>query len=139
MRGWETLPAYTPKAAKTRKSGAAKAPAAAAPADQSAAKAAPAGAEQWKVILHSPVGPQEMTVYVIRNGNAFTGRIDSPMGSEDIKDGKIDGNTLSWVMSVTKPMPIKVSFEAEVQGQTMSGTAKLGFFGKSKLEGQRVA
>jgi cytochrome P450 len=137
VRGWETLPAYTPKAAKTRKPGAAKAPAA--PAAQPAATAAPAGAEHWKVILHSPVGPQEMTVYVVRNGNAFTGRIDSPMGSEDIKDGKIDGNTLSWVMSVTKPMPIKVSFEAEVQGQTMSGTAKLGFFGKSKLEGQRVA
>jgi cytochrome P450 len=133
VRGWETLPAYTPKAAKNRKKAV---PAAAA---QPAATPAPAGAEQWKVILHSPVGPQEMTVYIVRDGSAFTGRIESPMGAEDIKNGKIEGSTLSWSMDVKKPMPIKVSFEAEVSGQSMTGQAKLGFFGKSKFEGQRVS
>jgi cytochrome P450 len=139
VRGWETLPAYTPKAAKTRKKSAPGSGAAAAAAAQTATVPAPAGSEHWKVILHSPVGPQEMAVYVVRNGDSFSGRIDSPMGSEEIKDGKIDGNTFHWVMSVTKPMPIKVTFEAEVQGQTMTGTAKLGFFGKAKIEGQRVS
>jgi cytochrome P450 len=135
VRGWETLPAYTPKAAKTRRNAAPKG----APAAHAAVVPAPAGAEHWKVTLHSPVGPQEIAVYVVRNGNSFTGRIDSPMGSEEIKNGEIKGDTLSWVMNVTKPMPIKVRFEAEVSGQSMTGHAKLGFFGESKIEGQRVS
>jgi cytochrome P450 len=139
VRGWETLPAYTPKAARTRQSAPKGNAAAGASAAVPAAVPAPEGAEHWKVILHSPVGPQEMTVYIVRNGESFTGRIDSPMGSELIKDGKIEGKTFTWVMSVTKPMPIKVTFEAEVEDQSMAGTAKLGFFGKSKMEGQRIA
>jgi hypothetical protein len=35
-------------------------------------------------------------------------------------------------------MPIKVTFEAKVQGDTLTGHAKLGMMGKSELTGQRV-
>jgi cytochrome P450 len=136
VRGWETLPAYTPKAAKTRKS---RPPQPAAAQAAPAAAAVPAGAEGWKVVMQSPAGPQQMTVYIVRGTGTFTGKIDSPMGSEDIKNGTIEGDTLKWTMDVKKPMPIKVSFEVQVQGNSMSGTAKLGIFGKSKLEGQRIA
>jgi hypothetical protein len=59
------------------------------------------------------------------------------MGTQDIA-GKISGNTLTWTLSLTKPMSIKLSFEAVVDGDTMTGFAKLGMFGKATLTGQRT-
>ena len=88
--------------------------------------------------LQTPVGPQEMTLHLVREAGGFSGRIDSPMGSEALKNGKTTGDTLSWTMDVKKPMPIKLSFEVQVQGDSMTGHAKLGMFGKATLEGKRV-
>jgi cytochrome P450 len=129
VRGWETLPAYTPKA----KRGVTK-PAAAAPAPLPAIP----GAERWQLTLQTPMGPQEMTLHLVRDAGSFTGKIESPMGSEVIKNGTIAGDTLTWTMDVKKPMPIKLKFDAQVQGDALAGHAKLGVFGKAKLEGRRL-
>ena len=129
VRGWETLPAYTPKAKGARR---------AKPAEAAAVPRIP-GAETWKMTLKAAMGgPQEMTTQIVRRGDNFIGRIDSPMGSEEIANGKIVGDTLTWTMSVTKPMPIKVEFEVKIDGDRMTGKAKLGMFGKAELSGHRV-
>jgi cytochrome P450 len=132
VRGWETLPAYTPKAKRS--------PKAAASATAQAPAAAPEipGAERWALTMQTPMGPQEMTLHLVREATTLSGMIESPMGSEVIKDGQINGDTLTWVMDVKKPMPIKLKFEAQVQGATLTGSAKLGVFGKAKLEGRRL-
>jgi cytochrome P450 len=128
VRGWETLPAYTPRA--RGKAATPKAQAEAAPV------AAPSG-EIWQMTLKTPMGPQEMTTHIVRNGNNFTGRMGSPMGAENIT-GTINGDTLNWIMKVTKPTSITLTFEVKIDGDKMTGTAKLGMFGKSTLTGQRV-
>ena len=132
VRGWETLPAFTPKAAGRR-----AARPQAAPEAQAGAPTLP-GAEVWRMTLQTPVGPQEMTAQLVRQGNKLTGRIDSPMGSEAIKDGKIAGDVMTWTMEAKKPAAIKLNFEAVVTGDELAGTAKLGMFGKAKLTGRRV-
>ena len=130
VRGWETLPAYTPKAGH---SGAA-ARRQAAPAKE----APPAGAETWVLTLQTPMGPQEMTAHIVRAGETFSGKIESPMGSEAIKNGKIAGNMLSWTMDVTTPAPIKLEFEATISDGVMTGKTKLGMFGTAELSGRKV-
>jgi hypothetical protein len=85
------------------------------------------------------MGPQEMTMQIVRDGVSFTGRIDSPMGSAPIEGGKIAGDNLSWTMDVKQPMKIKVSFDVTVEGDSMTGHAKLGMFGKAQVSGQRIA
>jgi cytochrome P450 len=136
VRGWETLPAYTPKAKRSGPRAASKGTAPEAPATPESALE---GAEHWRMTLETPMGPQEMTLYLVREADGFTGRIDSPMGSEAVKNGKIAANALSWTMDVKKPMPIKLSFEVQVQGASMTGHAKLGMFGKANLQGQRIS
>jgi hypothetical protein len=131
VRGWETLPAYTPKAKGSRR------PAAASAADPAPTPAIP-GAEKWQLTMQTPMGPQEMTLHLVRESNTLSGKIESPMGAEVIKNGEIKGDTLTWTMDVKKPMPIKLKFEAQVTGDSMSGHAKLGVFGKAKLEGRRI-
>ena len=135
VRGWETLPAFTP-AARSRRAAAPRqtlVPAAA----ESASQTLP-GAEVWKMTIETPMGPQQMTTQIVRDGATFTGRIDSPMGSEPIANGKITGDTLAWTMSVKKPIPAKVAFEVKIAGDRMEGTAKLPMLGKAALSGERV-
>jgi cytochrome P450 len=133
VRGWENLPAYT---LKSRRNGSAT-------RGQSAAEpvtGAPAlpGAETWLVTLKTPMGPQDMTMHIVRDGDTFTGRIESPMGSENIKNGKIAGDKLTWTMDVKKPTSITLKFEVKVDGQAMTGKAKLGMFGSADLSGRKA-
>ena len=79
-----------------------------------------------------------MHLHIVVQGNHFTGRLDSPMGAMDIA-GSATGNVLSWVTQITKPMSMKVSFEVTVAGDTLTGSAKMGFLGKAKLQGERAA
>jgi hypothetical protein len=79
-----------------------------------------------------------MTIQLLRDGDNVTGRIDSPMGGEVISDGKVAGDKFTWTMKVSKPMPIKLSFDVNVEGTQMTGKVKLGFFGSAALTGHRV-
>mgnify|MGYP003495346384 CR=1 FL=1 len=44
-------------------------------------------------------------------------------------DVQIDGAKVSWVNHVTKPISLKVTFTGEIEGNSMSGKAKIGFMG----------
>ena len=92
----------------------------------------------WKVTASTPAGPQAMELQIITQGDTFTGSIDSPMGTLAIA-GEVQGAALHWVTQLTKPMPLKVTFDVEVDGDTMTGTAKMGFLGKAKLHGERIS
>jgi cytochrome P450 len=133
VRGWDNLPAFTGSAGDK----AAQHEATPGAAQQSAANAAP-GAEGWEITLSTPTGPQVMTAQIVRSGDSFTGTISSgEMGSRDIT-GQSSGNTLTWTLSLTKPVSIKLGFEAGVDGDKMTGTVKLGMFGKAPLTGKRI-
>jgi cytochrome P450 len=131
VRGWATLPAYTPKA---RRSGRTKPVAAAAPAAEEAAHG-----ERWKMTVNTPVGVQEMTLQIARDGGAFTGKLETSAGPQPITDGKIAGDALTWTVSIKKPTAVKLSFEVRIDGDAMTGHVKLGMFGKSAVSGLRLA
>ena len=131
-RGWDTLPAFTKATRGTAPRAAAIQPGAA------TSPSAIPGSETWQCTLQTPAGPQEMTVQLLRNGEALTGRIDSSMGGDVISNGKANGEQLTWTMQVSKPMSIKLNFDVKVDGDQMTGKVKLGFFGSATLNGHRV-
>jgi hypothetical protein len=137
VRGWETLPAFTPAASGKRKARLAAAPKSEHPQTPAAQPAIP-GAETWKITLDTPMGPQEFMAHIVREGDTFSGRIDSPMGSEPINNGVVNGDQLNWTMAVKKPMPVKLVFDVKIEGDKMTGKAKLGIFGTAKLTGERA-
>jgi cytochrome P450 len=133
VRGWDNLPAFTGSAGGK----AAQREAAPDATKQSAAKAVP-GAETWELTLSTPMGPQMMTAQIVRSGDGFTGTISSSeMAAQDIA-GKSSANKLSWTLNLTKPVSIKLSFEVNVDGDKMTGSVKLGMFGKAALSGKRI-
>ena len=93
---------------------------------------------RWKVTLSTKLGAQALELHIACKGDEFTGRIDSPMGNIDIA-GSITDNALHWDMKIQKPVSMKASYDIVIDGDTLSGTAKLGFLGKAKVNGVRIA
>jgi hypothetical protein len=92
----------------------------------------------WKVTLVAPMATQEMRLRILTQSEGFTGVIESAMGNMDIAGTAVE-NRLQWVMDVKKPMRIKVACDVIVRDDTLSGTAKLGIFGKATMTGTRIA
>jgi hypothetical protein len=55
----------------------------------------------------------------------------------DIPSGTVDGDTISWSMDMTVPMPMKLDCTATVDGDAISGEVKAGAFGSMGLSGTR--
>lgn len=133
VRGWDRLPAFTGSVGRRGASDAAMTHT----AKQSAASATPEG-ESWEITLSTPRGPEVMTAQIVRNGESFTGTMASgEMGVRNIA-GTIRGQTLAWTLSLTKPVSIKLTFDARIEDDRMIGSAKLGMFGKAALSGRRL-
>ena len=93
----------------------------------------------YDTVVKSPMGDQKGTFTVVPgdDGNTFTGSMAGGMGSMDVKDGKINGNELTWAMDMTVPMPMTLNCTATVNGDQMTGTVNAGAFGDMPLTGQR--
>lgn len=92
----------------------------------------------WNITTKSPMGSQEGTLELGVDGERLTGTMSAAQGSMELQDGRIDGNDLSWSAKMTSPMPMTLEFRATVDGDAISGTVKLGAFGKATFEGQRA-
>lgn len=90
----------------------------------------------WKMVMATPMGPQEMIGRFTTEGSTLKGALESPQGSQEF-EGTIHGNQLKWEMKISKPMPMTLKYNLEVEGDTLSGKAKLGMFGTAKITGER--
>lgn len=111
----------------------------ASPAPTQSSPAAPAVVIDgtWKMVLVTPMGPQEMVGRFTTQGDVLKGMLESDQGSQGF-EGMVTGNRLKWDMKVTKPMPLTLKYELSIEGDTLSGKAKLGIFGTAKVTGQRA-
>jgi hypothetical protein len=94
----------------------------------------------YDVVIKTPMGDQKGKLTVNPAGDGFTGSIASDMmGSMDVQDGKVSGDTITWKMDMKVPMPMTLEGEATVDGDTIGGSIKAGAFGAMALSGTRAA
>jgi len=98
-----------------------------------------AAPETWNLTVQTPIGPQASVATFVREGQTLTGRINGKLGGEEIVEGQIDGDTLTWVNDVKKPAKIKLSFEVTLAGDHLSGKVKMGLFGTFNVTGERAS
>jgi len=93
----------------------------------------------YECLTKTPMGDQTSTFTVVpgADGTTFTGTNAGPLGSLEVEDGKIDGNTLSWTMQMTVPMPLKLDAKATIDGDALTGTINAGAFGDMPMTGTR--
>ncbi|MBY0583574.1 MAG: hypothetical protein K2P68_11735 [Sphingomonas sp.] len=92
----------------------------------------------YETVVKSPLGDQKAILTVKADGDSWSGSQSGAMGTAEISGGKVSGNTLSWTMSVTVPMPMSLDCEATVDGDAITGSVKAGAFGSFPMTGTRV-
>ena len=92
----------------------------------------------WNVTLNTPMGAQARTLELATDGNTLTGTMSGPQGSMELENGTADGDSLSWTVNMTQPMPITIEATATIDGDEISGEAKLGAFGTATFSGSRA-
>ena len=93
----------------------------------------------YECVTKTPMGDQKSDVTIVVDGDTFTGTNIGAMGSMELENGKVDGNTLTWSMKMTVPMPMTLEGEATVDGDTITGGVKAGAFGTFPMSGTRKA
>ncbi|VAW03503.1 Bsr5794 protein [hydrothermal vent metagenome] len=91
----------------------------------------------YDCVTKSPMGDQKSVLTLEVDGDTVTGTNAGGTGSMDVEDGKVDGNSASWTMNMTVPMPMKLEANVTVEGDTLTGTVKAGAFGEMAMTGTR--
>jgi hypothetical protein len=92
----------------------------------------------WNLTLETPMGERRSTLTLSTAGGALTGTQEAEGNTTDIAEGSVNGNEVSWKVSVTNPMPLTLTFNGSVDGDAISGTADTGMFGSFPFEGKRA-
>ena len=92
----------------------------------------------YECVTKTPMGDQKSDVTIVVDGDTFTGSNVGAMGSMELENGKVDGNTLTWTMKMTVPMPMTLEGSATVDGDDVTGSVKAGAFGSFPLSGKRI-
>jgi aerobic carbon-monoxide dehydrogenase large subunit len=91
----------------------------------------------WKMVLATPVGPQEMRGHFESDGGLLSGYLNSEQGQQAFT-GSVEGNRIKFDLKVDKPMKITLKYDIEVAGDRLIGKVKMGIFGSAKLTGERI-
>jgi hypothetical protein len=91
----------------------------------------------WNTVTKSPMGDQQAVLTVQSAGDTFTGKFSGGLGTTDITDGKVNGDTLTFSLNITVPMPMTLTVEATVDGDNLNGTVTAGAFGSFPITGTR--
>lgn len=95
-------------------------------------------AGSYDCVTKTPMGMQKGVLTVVpEGGDTFTGQITGDLGTMPLENGTIEGDTIRWKMTMTKPMKIELTCTATIQGDVLSGKIKAGFFGTMDLNGTR--
>lgn len=120
-------------------SAACTAPAATAPVPQAVPAAAAASSDEvWDCVIATPIGKVPYELVVRRaGGGTWTGTMKDLKSGADlpVRDGKINGSTMTWGSELSKPFKMKLKIEVQVQGKELSGQASAGMMGKSAMQG----
>lgn len=91
----------------------------------------------WNTVTKSPMGDQQAVLTVQSAGDSFTGTFSGGLGTTEISDGKVDGDTLRFALDITVPMPMTLTVEATVEGDSLNGQVTAGGFGSFPITGTR--
>jgi hypothetical protein len=81
---------------------------------------AASAAGKWTATFNTQVGEQKYTWDLAATGSKLTGKYASSNGEGEIRDGKIDGDNLSWVeMLKFQDMDLRIEYKARLSGDEL--------------------
>lgn len=92
----------------------------------------------WHLTMDSPMGKQKVTADLACQDGLLTGTVtnEGNQMKAEIFDGAVDGDSQSWKVKLNQ-IKITLVMQTTVEGDTMTGEAKAGLFGKFPVNGTR--
>ena len=92
----------------------------------------------WNLTMETPMGERRSTLTLSTAGGTLTGKQEAEGNTTDIAEGTVNGNDVSWKVSITNPMPLTLTFSGTVDGNSLTGSADTGMFGSFPFQGTRA-
>src|ERR1700739_1366192 len=92
----------------------------------------------WDLVMTTPMGERNATLSLKSAGSTLTGTQGADGNSTEIFDGTVDGDDVSWKVSITNPMPLTLEFTGKVAGDAISGEMGIGVMGNFSFTGTRA-
>lgn len=94
---------------------------------------------KWTAQFDTPVGTQNYTFELHVNGATVTGKAINDHGEVAIQDGKINGDTISFVeVANFNGMDLHIVYTGKIDGDTIHFNRKVGDFGSDDFTAKRV-
>lgn len=94
----------------------------------------------WKATFDTPIGTQNYTYEFKVSGNQLTGKVKSDNGESEMKNGKVDGDKVSFVETLTiMGMTLEVTYAGTVTSDDeIKFTRDVGGFANEELVAKRA-
>jgi len=92
----------------------------------------------WNCTMDTPLGERKVALMLAVSGSELTGTLGDGSATTPIQDGHVEGNTASWKAKITSPVSMTLEFTVSANGNELTGSVKLGFFGNAPLRGMRT-
>ena len=94
----------------------------------------------WKASFDTQIGQQNYTYTFEVKGTALTGKAKSDNGETEIKDGKVEGDTVTFVENLSfQGMDIRIEYTGKiVSADEIRFTRKVADFATEELVAKRV-
>src|SRR3954454_18305903 len=92
----------------------------------------------WNITMSTPMGERRAELSLKSSGSTLTGTQSADGNKGEIFDGKVNGDDVSWKISITNPMPLTLDFSGKVTGDSISGEMGIGPMGSFPFRGTRA-
>ena len=92
----------------------------------------------WNLTMSTPMGERNATLSLKSSGGTLTGTQGADGNSTEIFDGTVNGDDVTWKVSITNPMPLTLDFTGKVAGNSISGEMGIGPMGSFPFTGTRA-
>ena len=92
----------------------------------------------WNLTMSTPMGDRQATLSLKSAGSTLTGTQGAEGNTAEIFEGTVDGNDVTWKVSITDPMPLTLAFTGKVSDDSMSGEMGIGPMGSFPFTGARA-
>jgi len=92
----------------------------------------------WTASFDTQVGVQNYTYTFKVEGNKLTGRAKSQNGDTEITEGKVDGDTVTFVENLNyQGMPLRIAYTGKISGDEIKLTRKVADVATEELVAKR--
>ncbi len=94
---------------------------------------------KWKAEFETPIGTQHYTYEFHVDGTKLTGRAKHDQGETELKEGKIDGDTITFVENLTfDGNSIRIVYTGRMDGDSINFSRAVGEYGTETFVAKRA-